>query len=467
MSAIGANGTNAFTSVDQTVYEEDIPSNQLENWAKIQSNRFIEPVFRLFHTELETIYEEKNMTLAKDSRKVYENLLKGLFPHHPYGTQTTIGEAEHIKNPSMKNIQYFHDHYYVPNNAAICISGDFNPDEAIQVIDKYFGAWKPVQVPKFEFTKEPKATDIVKKEVKGQDAENISIGWRFDGANSSDVDMITLIDMILTNGTAGLIDLNLNKKQACMRAGSNPQVMADYSFLMLTGKPKAGQTLEEVEKLLLEQVELVKKGEFPDWLMEAAINDLRLREIKNEETNESRAMSMVESFTSGISWEYKIQLLDRLSKITKQQIVDFASKNLLNNYVVVYKRQGKDETIKKVKKPKITPIFINRELESEFLKSIKVAPVKPIEPVFLDFDKAIQKATLPANNIPVLYIQNEENNTFSLQYKFDMGLNNDRYWSIVSQYIKYLGTTSITPEALTQEFYKIGCSWDMTVVSKQ
>ncbi|MEI6346396.1 MAG: insulinase family protein [Bacteroidota bacterium] len=463
MSAIGANGTNAFTSVDQTVYVEDIPSNQLENWSKIQSNRFIDPIFRLFHTELETIYEEKNMTLTKDSRKVYEHLLKGLFPHHPYGTQTTIGEAEHIKNPSMKNIQIFHDNYYVPNNAAICISGDFNPDEAIQVIDKYFGEWKPVTVPKFSFTKESKSTEITKIDVKGQDAENISIAWRFDGANSNDADMITLIDMILTNGTAGLIDLNLNKKQACINAGSSPQIMADYSFLMLTGKPKTGQTLEQVEQLLLGQVELVKKGEFPDWLIEAAINDLRLREIKEHEANESRAMAMVDAFTSGISWERKVTLLDRLSKITKQQIVDYAKQNLLNNYVVVYKRVGKDESVKKVKKPKITPIFINRELESNFLKSIKESTAKPIEPVFVDFETAIKKSILPNNNIPVLYIANEENNTFSLEYKFDMGANNDRYLSIESQYIKFLGTTSISPEVLTQEFYKIGCTWDMSV----
>ncbi len=462
MSAIGANGTNAFTSVDQTVYVEDIPSNQLENWAKIQSNRFIDPVFRLFHTELETIYEEKNMTLTKDGRKVYENLMKGLFPNHPYGTQTTIGEAEHIKNPSMKNIRTFHGNYYVPNNAAICISGDFNPDEAIAVIDTYFSGWKTSVVPAFNYTKEPISSEIVKKDVFGQDAENVSLAWRFDGAKSSDADMITLIDMILTNGTAGLIDLNLNKKQACIGAGSSPSIMADYSFLMLSGKPKKGQTLEDVEQLLLSQVELVKKGEFPEWLMEAAINDLRLREIKEYEANGSRAMAMVDAFTSGISWERKVSMLDRLSKITKQQIVDYANANLKNNYVVVYKRVGKDESVKKVKKPKITPIFINRELESTFLKDVKTSAdaVKPIEPVFVNFDKAIQKSTL-TNKIPVLYIANDENNTFSLKYKFEMGSMHDPKWVIASQYIKYLGTNSISPEVLTQEFYRLGCSWDM------
>ena len=142
MTAIGATGTNAYTSLEETAYIENIPSNQLENWAFIQADRFANPVLRGFHTELETIYEEKNMTLTSDSRKVFTALLEGLFPTHEYGTQTTIGTQEHIKNPSMKNIRDFHSKYYVPNNMAIALSGDFDPDEAIKIIDKHFGQLK-------------------------------------------------------------------------------------------------------------------------------------------------------------------------------------------------------------------------------------------------------------------------------------------------------------------------------------
>ena len=143
MSIIGASGTNAFTSQDMTVYVEDIPSNQVENWAKIEADRFANPVIRLFHTELETIYEEKNMSLTRDNDKVFEALDKALFPHHPYGTQTVLGSQEHLKNPSITNVKNYHKTYYVPNNMAICMSGDFNPNEVIRVIDKYFGDMKP------------------------------------------------------------------------------------------------------------------------------------------------------------------------------------------------------------------------------------------------------------------------------------------------------------------------------------
>ena len=143
MAAIGAQGTNAYTGYDMTVYVEDIPSNQIENWAKVQSDRFKHNVIRGFHTELETVYEEKNMSLTDDSRKSLEVMFASLFPNHPYGTQTILGTQEHLKNPSITNIKNYYKNWYVPNNMAICLSGDFDPDMMIATIDKYFGDMVP------------------------------------------------------------------------------------------------------------------------------------------------------------------------------------------------------------------------------------------------------------------------------------------------------------------------------------
>ena len=159
MAMIGANGTNAWTSHDETVYTEDIPSNQIDNWARIQADRFRNTVIRGFHTELETIYEEKNMSLTQDSRKLWEALDAALFPHHPYGTQTVLGTQEHLKNPSITNVKKYHDQYYVPNNIAICVAGDFNPKEMVAAIEKYFGDWKPnPDIPVLHFEKEAPIT---------------------------------------------------------------------------------------------------------------------------------------------------------------------------------------------------------------------------------------------------------------------------------------------------------------------
>ncbi|NVN95683.1 MAG: insulinase family protein [Bacteroidetes bacterium] len=466
MSAIGADGTNAFTSLEETVFVDDIPSNQIDNWATIQANRFSDPVLRLFHTELETIYEEKNMTLTNDGRKVYTAVLEGLFQNHPYGTQTTIGTQEHIKNPSMKNIREFFAKYYVPNNIAICLSGDFDPEYVIKVIDSKFGALKNSIVPPFTFGQEQPITKPIVKEVFGPDAENMMMAYRFAGSGSREADMITMIDMVLTNGTAGLIDLNLNQKQKVMSAGSSPNIMHDYSSLMLTGKPKAGQTLDEVRDLLISQIELVKKGEFPDWLIPAIINDLKLRRIKEYESNSNRAMAFVDAFIQNESWKDVVENIDKLSKITKQEIVDFAKTNLKDNYVVVYKRKGKDESIKKVKKPKITPIKINRDVESDFLKMIQANKPAEIEPVFLDFKKDLQFFTVK-NNIPVTYKENTENKTFDIFYVFEMGSNNDKKLSVATNYLKFLGTSKYTDDQLKEEYYKLGCSFNVSAAADQ
>lgn len=182
MAAIGASGTNAFTSYDVTCYTEDIPSNQIENWARIQADRFEHPVLRGFHTELETIYEEKNRSLTSDSRKAYEKMLSLLFPNHPYGTQTVLGTQEHLKNPSITNVKNYHSQWYVPNNMAICVSGDFDPDNMVDIITKYFGNLKPnPNLPVLKFKEEAPITTPIKGDVMGNESEMLFIGWPFPG----------------------------------------------------------------------------------------------------------------------------------------------------------------------------------------------------------------------------------------------------------------------------------------------
>ena len=178
MAAIGAEGTNAFTSNDVTCYTEDIPANEIENWAKIQSDRFQHMVIRGFHTELEAVYEEYNIYLTNDNDKVWSALGKKLTPTHPYGTQTTIGTQEHLKNPSIVNIENYFKKWYVPNNVAICMAGDFDPDKTIALIDQYFGGWKSgtdVSQPVFPVQKPltaPTDTTVI-----GQQAEQVWMGW--------------------------------------------------------------------------------------------------------------------------------------------------------------------------------------------------------------------------------------------------------------------------------------------------
>lgn len=463
MTAIGSTGTNAGTSNDYTIYMENIPSNQLRNWAMIQAQRFNDATIRLFHTELETVYEEKNMSLTNDGRLASEALMQGLFPNHPYGLQTTLGEAEHLKNPSIINIKNFFKKYYVPNNMAVVMSGDFDPDEAIRVIDEYFGQLKPSPVEPLQFGPQPGITAPIVKEVVGLQAENIQIGWRFEGANSDQVPYLNMIGMILSNRRAGLIDQNLNKQQATLGAGAFARTMTDYSMLTLTGRNKRGQSLDEVKDLLLGQVELLKKGEFPDWLMEAAINNLKLQEMRRVENSRGRAMAMAMSFLNQQPYQETINYIDRLSRITKEEVVAFANEHLReNNFVVVYKRQGEPQNVQSVEKPAITPIHINRDAESPLLQKVKATVVEPIEPVFLDFEKDVTRGTTPGG-LEVLYARNDANPTFTLTYHWEMGSYHDKYLSLAGNFIEFLGNGKYTAEEIGNEFYKLACSFNVMV----
>src|SRR3990170_5124230 len=255
VSELGAQGTNAYTSEDRTVYINDIPSNQLESWIQIEANRFRTIVPRLFHTELEAVYEEKNRSLDNDYWKSYEALMTGLFSKHPYGTQTVIGTIDHLKNPSITEIKKYFDTYYKPNNVAICISGDLDYDKTIALIDKHFGDWQPnEQLSSWTVVNEDPIPSAVVKEVYGPDAEWINLGFRLDGRSSADHQLLTLTNMILTNSQAGLIDINLKQQQKVLEPHSYVSDMNDYSMHVFGARPREGQTLDDVKNLLLEQI---------------------------------------------------------------------------------------------------------------------------------------------------------------------------------------------------------------------
>lgn len=460
LNSIGATGTNAYTWVEQTVYLNDIPSNKLEQWLTIEAERFRNPVMRLFHTELETVYEEKNMTMDSDSRKIWENLFAGLFRKHTYGTQTTIGKAEHLKNPSIRNVMNYYRTWYVPNNMALCIAGDFDPDETIRLIDEKFSQLAPKELPAFVPPVEEPIAAPQEVHVQGPEAEELVLGFRFGGVDSRDADYLTLVDKILYNQTAGLIDLNLNQQQQVLDAGSMLILMKDYSAHILSAKPRKGQSLEEVSTLLLEQLELLKQGEFPEWLLEAAVNDLRIEQMKLYESNRGRVEAYVDAFIWGMEWERYQHHIDRIASITKEELVAFARKHYGSNYVAIYKEHGtpKGEGEAKIQKPPITPLKVNRDTLSSFASRLLGMPSAKTEPRFLDYAKDIDYVDI-LPEVQLNALQNRENDLFSLYYVFDTGKADSRRIDMALDYLSYLGTSGLTPAEYSQELYKIGASF--------
>ena len=466
MTAIGASGTNAWTPFDETVYTEDIPANQVENWAKIQADRFANNVIRGFHTELETVYEEYNMSLTRDGNKAYYGILELLHPNHPCGQHSVLGTQEHLKNPSITNIKNYYKTYYVPNNMAICMSGDFDPDKTIAIIDKYFGSLQPnPELPEFTFPEAEPITAPKVKEVYGNDAEFLYMGWRTGGGMScEDSHIQEIVGDILYNGKCGLLDTDLMQQQKVLHAFASSMIDADLGSLVLGGYPKQGQTLEEVRDLLLAEVAKLRNGEFDESLIASTIANFKRYRMEELDSNNGRAMQYVSTFINGIDWADQVKRLDKMSRITKADIVAWANNYLGDeNYAILYKRQGEDKNQKKIEKPAITPIATNRDAKSDFLVEIQSSEVEPIAPVFVDFERDMSVGKMKSRDIEVLYKQNTTNDLFTLMYLYEFGSADNPRMDTAIQYFELLGTASKSLEQIQSEFYAMACDFRITL----
>ena len=459
VTAIGGKDTNAYTWVEQTVYVNDIPSNELKRWVKLERERFRYLALRLFHTELETVYEEYNMSLAKDFRKGQQALRELLFPTHPYGTQTTLGRPEHLKNPSMRNIETFFATYYVPNNAAICLAGDFDPDEAIAMIDEHFGDWEPVDFPPFQYEEQAPIKGPLKTEVLGQASSYLQIGWRLGGGRTDDYMMGLLIRQMLYNEQAGLFDLHLNQQQQVLNAEAFNWIYEDYSILGLYGKPREGQSLDNLEQLLLAEMDNLRQGNFPDWLLEAAIRDMKQADLKAVEKNNARVGAITTCFTLGIPWEQFVQRYDWLEQVTKEQVMAFAQKKLrADNYVSMHKLQGDDPSIVKVEKPPITTAPLQKEAVSEYAQDFLQTPPSRMAPIFADYASIHKEEWQPGLRFD--YVRNPQNPLFRLDYIYEMGKNHSLELGLGFVYLPYLGTSKYSAAEIQQEFFRLGLHFE-------
>ena len=466
MSIIGSEGSNAFTSDDVTCYVVEIPSNQVENWARIQADRFMNTVFRGFHTELEAVYEEKNMSMTDDGEKAIDALNEMLFPHHPYGHQTVIGTQDHLKNPSIRAIRKQKDTYYVPNNMAIFLSGDFNPDEMVALIEKYFGAWKPnPDVPHRVIEPEEPSAELLSRDVYGFENEFVLMGWRTPGNSAEDAEYAEIASAVLSNGLAGLIDLDVMQKQQVLEADVYPYSRSDWGIFLAEASPKEGQSLKEVEEIIKKQVYRLASGDFSEELLEAVKANYRLTQSSNLESNASRTGIMLNSFVDGISWEEQVAKIHKTQSLTKEELVAWAQANLgPGNYAMVYKHTGPDPSVKRISAPKITPIVTNRDKQSTFFQEIANAPVTPIEPVFVDYGKDMVISNF--KGMELLYKHNDKNDIATLTFWFDRGSDADPVLPFSADYVRYLSTPEQSAADISFELYSLASKWNMNVSSE-
>ncbi|MDR0508053.1 MAG: insulinase family protein [Dysgonamonadaceae bacterium] len=454
VGALGASGTNAFTSYDLTAYINEIPSNEMERFMKLEYERFTDMQLRLFHTELETVYEEYNRSQDNGYSLMWDKTMDGLFEKHPYKT-SVIGFPEHLKTPSMYSVMNFQKYYYAPNNMAIMMTGDLDFEKTVQTIDKYFGQMKPNDdLKRPETAVEDPVTTAKTYNIATPDQERILVGYRFGDAKSKEALYLELIASIFNNGKAGLIDLDLLQKQKVLGLNVELESLNDYGIFYFIGTPREGQTLEEIGDLIKEEIQKLKTGDFNEELLQAIINNKKMEVI---ETTDSRyaCYSFLQAFISQFEWKDYISRIDEMAKISKKEIMDFANNFFLdNNYVTVYKRTGENKEKVVVEKPAITAVLVNRDNESTFAKDLLSMKSDPLEPVFIDFKDVIKKENVK-DGVDFYYTKNISNKIYFLNQFVEISSYTDKKLALAFKYLPYLGTSKYTPDELKMEMYKL------------
>ncbi|MDB9883163.1 insulinase family protein [Bacteroidia bacterium] len=466
LQAIGAQGTNAFTSFERTVYVNDVPSNQVTTWLDIEAERFRNPILRLFHTELEAVYEEKNRGLDNDGRQVYEKLLAESFPNHNYGRQTTIGTIEHLKNPSLVKIRNYYNTYYVPNNMAVIMVGDINLDNTFEDVKRRFAYMKRKEVPKMTFENEVPLAETKKIEVVGPSQESMMMGYRVPSGNNEQADLVNLVDLILANSSVGLIDLNLVKAQKCIQAYCSPMMLKDRGLHYFAGSPLEGQTLEELEGLFYDQINKLKTGDFDMELVKSIVLNQKVNKIKEYDSYRSTAYSLMDAFVMNNRWSKELGTLDKMLTYTKKDVIDFAKKYYADGHVVVYKRKGEKKETIKVEKPQITKVEVNRGEISDFVSSIMAREIKPITAQVLDYNNEIEFGEADGS-IPLWKVKKGDEQLFSLYYVLDLGSRHDQKLALAVEYLKFLGTNKYSADEISTEFYKLACNFGVSTGADQ
>ena len=453
-SKLGAAGLNAYTSNEETVYLVSLPKNRIEQWAKVESERFKDPVFRLFQSELETVYEEKNRSLDNKGSILYEAVESQLYKKHPYGTQTILGSVEHLKNPSLKKMYAFYRKYYVPNNMALVIAGDIDIAQTRKIIEKYFGDWQPNPVPPFEVPQEAPIQGIERVKVQYQGEEQVTLAFRTVPYHHPDKDALTMVDMLLDAGDAGLIKLKLVQPQKVRAAGTYPSFHNDYGAQYLYAIPKEGQSLADAEKLLLEQIEAIKQGQFDEEIMQAVALDFEISQKKALESNRGQGSIMAQAFLKGESIETALSKASRLRKLKKADIVRVANKYFGNNYVAGYREDGEYD-FPKITKPQLKKVPLNPNQSSSFASDVLNTPTEQVQPEWINVKKAL-KAKSFAPGVLYYYARNPINDLFNLSISYDYGDKHHKHFCTVMSELNNAGTGQMSAADVANAQFKQG-----------
>jgi len=447
---LGFTDVNALTSYIQTQFIAKIPSGEVERWAAVESERFRDPVFRLFHTELETVYEEYNRSYVRKPRVLYEAVNNELFPNLAYRKNITLGSAEHLKNPSLKSIKTFFDTYYCANNMAIVMCGNLDYDKTMDIIEMYFSSLKSnPDIPKLEMSFLGALDSCKSITVTDSSARGVYLLWNTPGRKlaskqqKKDIDAEPILNRILFHENFGLISVNLGRTRKVQSPGRFVSHSPDNSVLGVKATIKEGQTADHTKQLLLGEVEKLKKGEFSDDMLTAAKN-YYFKDVESSKTKVSYLIDdLVDSFTCDEDYVDRSLTLEYINSLTKQDVVDIANRIFTDNYLTVYKQQG-DNVYDKIEKPSITPVRPSADAHSDFAKMMLSMPSVTSEPIFSDFQRSVSRVEI-CPGTELLHTRNKKNKLFVFNISFNkVGSYKHPEIRLLKYYLKRAGTSTYT-----------------------
>lgn len=454
LTKMGGEGLNAGTAYDQTMYFNSFPANQIGKWMDVYVERFRYPVFRLFQSELETVYEEKNMYGDEPIEAFKDYMFKEIFGEHPYG-RPVIGLTEHLKNPQTSRMREFFNTYYVANNMTLILVGDFDIDEIEPMVAEKFGTWRSGEIPaQPEFTL-PEFNGPTIKEVRLTPVKMGVLAWK--GVKVSDPDYLPLsiACSLFSNGETGIMDKDMLDGNIMM-AMLMPLSLEDHGANIIMYVPKLiGQSHEEAEEYIFASLNKLKNGEFSDDLFEAIRTNMLKEREQELESLGSLANLFLELEMRGMTYDEYLAETERINSITKEEIVKIANKYFGKDYLDIRSKMGFPEK-DKVDKPNWKAIEAkNTDAKSEFAKMIEAEEVPEVTPQVIEFGKDVE-ITKVNDCFTMFSTKNPYNDIFNLCITHNYGTIDDPDLSRAVSYWDLQGTEKMSFEELNLELQKLG-----------
>lgn len=468
ISKYGGSGLNAATSYDATIYFNTFSPQYMSQWAEINSERLLNPVFRLFQSELETVYEEKNMYGDFIGGPVMDRLLARYFAPHPYA-YPIIGSTKNLKNPRLTEMRKFFEEYYVASNMGLILSGDFDTEAVLPILEKTFSRIRPGEAPKHDIVPLPPFKGKEKMKIKFPVPLVKAMGMGFRGVPANHEDQVALavaVNMLNNaNGTGFLDKLMVDRK--IMASMAMNESMNEAGILAVAVIPKLMfQTYGGAEKLVWKEINRVKEGDFSDEIFNSLKQEQRRQYASNLENIDSRARIMMSLYSQGKSWEDYLQEVSGIDALTKEDVVRVARKYFSENYLCVTKTTGKYPK-DNLTKPDFSPIVPkNSEASSEYAKQLEQLPVQEVKPRFIDFQKDVETVSLTP--LATLYATaNPVTDIFTLNLVYQVGTLEQPKLMHLANYLQFLGTDSLSFHEFRTRLQVLGSTISFDATDKQ